>query len=233
MDNISKKQVLNLINEIKRVIKANKHIKISQELKNSFKTLLKLIDNNQCGPYYAYIDLLAQFEEIIDQFNIGIRQVSEMFRDQFKQHYKNQGSEDEDDNDDNDDNNNVKNIDNNKINETPQVNNCLYNKIMNNFNSGLEKALATNNDELFNNIVKLMNNLSSRQTLSLSPTPSTLSTSSNNNYAKIPEWLEKLKCSINPKIKINNQESFNYAMAIAKTNSLNRNRATKIKENFN
>ena len=186
MDNISKNQVLNLINEIKRVVKANKHVKISQELKNSFKTLLKSIDNNQCDPYYAYIDLLAQFEEIIDQFNIDIRQVSEIFCDQFKQHYKNQSSSDEnsedsedddenddnddnnsennnDDDDDNDDNNNVKNIDNNKINETPQVNNCLYNKITNNLNSGLEKALATNNDELFNNIVKLMNDLSSRQ----------------------------------------------------------------------
>ena len=37
MDNISKNQVLNLINEIKRVVKANKHVKISQELKNSIK----------------------------------------------------------------------------------------------------------------------------------------------------------------------------------------------------
>ena len=88
MKNITKDDIMVLIKEIRRIIKLNKHITASPELQYAFIELPKMIKNNKCSLYYAYTDLLAQFEEFIDNYNIDVSQVTESIRKKFKENHE-------------------------------------------------------------------------------------------------------------------------------------------------
>ena len=90
-----------------------------------------------------------------------------------------------------------------------------------------------------------MNTLATSQINNVNPTSNTNSNKINNTkqtsntnsneiaYVKTPEWLAKLKCSINPKnSKKGNNNSFEYAIALSMTTGDNRNRPENIIHSF-
>ena len=243
MEAAMKNDIITLIKIIKQIIRLNKHATVPLELENALIELPKLISADKCNLYYAYTDLLAQFEEFIDNFNIDITQINKSIRDKFKKHHKNSSttSDSEEDRDstseDNDESDDKKEIINKEeITMNNQVHDSLYSNIMNNLNAALEKVLISNNEELINNTVKLMNTLACNQSNSVNKinTKQTFNPNSgpNDTHAKTPKWLKDLNCSVNPKIKKDDPECLKYAITLSKTTGANCNRLKNIASNF-
>ena len=229
MGTVSKNEIINLIKELKRVIRLNKHVIISSELEDALTKLPKLINTDKCGPYYVYTDLLAQLEELIDNFNIDVNQINKSIRNQFKQYHENQSSEDREDGENDEDDENNGDSEDDVANKKEST---MYNKIMNNLNTALEKALMTNNEELINSTIKLINTLVNNQLNIAHKINIKQTTTSNNIHVDTPKWLKDSNCSVNPKIKKDDPEALKYAIALSQTKAPNRNRPKNIALNF-
>ena len=90
-----------------------------------------------------------------------------------------------------------------------------------NLNIILDKAIASNNEKLMNNTIKLRNKLLSKPVPKIDNQEST--------YIKTPDWLRIHTCTINPENnkKLSNK-SFNYTIAKSKTIGKNRSRLSNI-----
>ena len=123
--------------------------------------------------------------------------------------------------------------------------------IINDLRIVLKKAIISNNEELINNTIKLMNTLlTTNQENNINTVTNkenninTVTNKENNintvtnkensinkvtTYFKTPEWIKVNTCSINPKNnkKLGN-ESFKYAIAASKTSGKNRSRLINI-----
>ena len=187
MAEATKNNIMSVLKEFTRIIKLNNNKTLPSELDNN-KTLPSELDNNlnlltKCleedkfDQHYAYTDLLAQFNEYIDHCNIDSTKIKKSIFDQIKKYYNtsnpsdietnsydNISENDEDkNNDDDNDNDDENNEDENKVKNNIKMNDLLYDKIMNNLNIALEKAITSNNEELMNHTIKLMNTLTSNQ----------------------------------------------------------------------
>ena len=103
--------------------------------------------------------------------------------------------------------------------------------IINDLRIVLKKAIISNNEELINNTIKLMNTLLTTNQENNINTVTNKENSINKvtTYFKTPEWIKVNTCSINPKNnkKLGN-ESFKYAIAASKTSGKNRSRLINI-----
>ena len=266
MEKAKKSNIFSIIKDIKRIIKLNKHKSPSLGLDNSLNELTKLLNKGACDSRFAYLDILLQFNEFIDSCNIHTTQTNESILDQIKEHYElyNASNSEEDsdseaesdniadnyelkqDNNNNEENNKENSTSNNEENSTSnnekyntsnKINDSLYHKIMNNLNNALEKAIISNNEELINDTIKLMNTLATSQVnnINLNKINNIEQTPNTNEIAfvKTPEWLERLNCSINStNKKKRDNKSFEYAIALSMTAGDNRNRPTNIAPNF-
>ena len=108
---------------------------------------------------------------------------------------------------DNNNNNNEKNIENNEKNhKTKEIiidNKSIASDIINDLRSVLKKAIISNNEELMNNTIKLMNTL---LTKNQENNINTVTNKENNinsinkvtAYFKTPEWIKVNTCTIDP-----------------------------------
>ena len=184
---------LSVLKEFVKVIKSNKHKTPSPELNENLNLLKKFLDENEFDRYYVYTDLLAQFREYLDYYNIDTSKIKKSILDQIEAYHNisilsdsksysdneddeindevNDEINDEEDNNENNDeninnelNNELENKANNELNNcSNKLNNCVCNDLMNNLNIALGKALSINNTTLTHDIVKSINILESNQ----------------------------------------------------------------------